>query len=120
MKKSKNNKGFTLIELIVVVAIIAILAAIAVPAYNSIRQEAIDTADLANARMIVSALSAHNALAEANDEAPITSLPANLEALNTASDIDVNSLSEADYTDASAYIQYTADNGFYVQEPAGS
>lgn len=118
MKKSKNNKGFTLIELIVVVAIIAILAAIAVPAYNSIRQEAIDTADLANARMLVSALSAHNALAEANDLPTIDALPATLAAFNTASDIDVNSLSEADYTDASAYIAFTAENGFYVVEPA--
>ena len=114
MKKSKNNKGFTLIELIVVVAIIAILAAIAVPAYNSIREEAVNTANLANARMIVSALSAHNALAETNDGTPFTAIPASLTDLNDNSDIDVNSLSAQDYLDAITQVVYDADDGFYV------
>lgn len=33
--KSKNNKGFTIIELMVVVAVVAVLAAIALPSYGS-------------------------------------------------------------------------------------
>ncbi|MFC1784144.1 prepilin-type N-terminal cleavage/methylation domain-containing protein [Candidatus Neomarinimicrobiota bacterium] len=40
----KNQKGFTLIELIVVIAIIAILAAVAVPAFINV----VDEAHLAN------------------------------------------------------------------------
>lgn len=124
MKKSKNNKGFTLIELIVVVAIIAILAAIAIPAYNSIQDEARSTADQANARMIISALSAHNTLASTNGGTLITNaadpvgppitvaLPDNIADFNTACDIDVTSLSEVDYDAAVLLISFAAGNGW--------
>jgi type IV pilus assembly protein PilA len=46
----KNQKGFTLIELMIVVAIIAILAAIALPAYNAYRVSAAEGACQAEAK----------------------------------------------------------------------
>lgn len=39
-KMGKNEKGFTLVELLIVIAIIAILAAIAIPQFAQYRQKA--------------------------------------------------------------------------------
>ena len=50
MKKFKNNKGFTLMEMLIVVAIIAILIAIAIPAFTTQLEKARETADIANIR----------------------------------------------------------------------
>ena len=46
----KNNKGFTLAELLIVVAIIAVLVAIAIPIFNSQLEKARESTDVANAR----------------------------------------------------------------------
>lgn len=58
VKKSKSNKGFTLIELIVVIAIIAILALILVPRFGGFTDRAKASADLATAKTLESAVTA--------------------------------------------------------------
>ncbi len=46
----KNNKGFTLAELLIVVAIIAVLVAIAIPVFTSQLEKAREATDMANVR----------------------------------------------------------------------
>jgi len=64
MQKGRNQKGFTLVELMVVVVIIGVLVAIAVPVYNNVTEKANRNAVEANLRTIDGAIMAYGA---AND-----------------------------------------------------
>ena len=46
----KNNKGFTLAELLIVVAIIAVLVAIAIPVFTTQQERSREATDIANVR----------------------------------------------------------------------
>jgi len=46
----KNNKGFTLAELLIVVAIIAVLTAIAIPVFTNQLEKSREATDVANVR----------------------------------------------------------------------
>ena len=58
----KNEKGFTLVELVIVVAILAILAALLVPRIMGNVEDAKKSKEKANARTIASEITIHNAL----------------------------------------------------------
>ena len=46
MKKRKNKKGFTIVELVIVIAVIAILAAVLIPTFSSLIKKANESADI--------------------------------------------------------------------------
>lgn len=54
--KKKNNKGFTLVELVVVVAILAILVGLLAPQYTKYVEKSRKSADISNLENIVKAL----------------------------------------------------------------
>ena len=66
MRKMKNSKGFTLMEMLIVVTIIAILVAIMIPVMTTQLERARETADLANIRSAYAEASV-DALTNADD-----------------------------------------------------
>ena len=48
--KKRNQKGFTIMEMLIVVAIIAVLVAIAIPTFSSALTKSKEAADVANIR----------------------------------------------------------------------
>ena len=64
-KKKRNQKGFTLIELIVVIAILAIFAAILIPRFTGFQDKARATQAVVCAKQIATALDSY--FAENND-----------------------------------------------------
>jgi type IV pilus assembly protein PilA len=60
INKKKKKKGFTLIELIAVIAILAILGAVLVPKISGYSLSAKQAKAIADAKIIVSAVSAYN------------------------------------------------------------
>ena len=48
LNKKKNQKGFTLVELLIVIAIMVVLAAIAIPQFSAYRVRAYNTTALAD------------------------------------------------------------------------
>lgn len=61
LKKHRNQKGFTLIELMIVIAIIGILAAIAIPQFSSYRAKSYNAAALSDIRNLKTDLEAYYA-----------------------------------------------------------
>ena len=56
---NKDEKGFTLIELMIVIAIIGILAAIAIPQFNAYRARSYNASAQADARNLMTAQEAY-------------------------------------------------------------
>lgn len=90
----RKRKGFTLIELIVVIAIIAILAAIAVPTFLNTLNRSKWNADVATARVIVSAYQVYIA----EDGTALTGTDAALSGLDAAFLSYLGNIQDPQYT----------------------
>lgn len=95
----KNEKGFTLVELVIVVAILAILAALLVPRIMGNVEDAKKSKELANARTIASEITIHNALVKV--EGTGTTIPNPLPASGERTLQDSNSSNAETYYNGS-------------------
>ena len=68
-RKKKDNKGFTLVELVIVVAILAILVGILAPQYTKYVEKSRKAADASNLENLVTAFK--TAASDGNDQVPV-------------------------------------------------
>jgi len=97
---NKEEKGFTLIELMIVVAIIGILAAIAIPQFSSYRQRAFNSAAESDLRNIMNGEEAYFADNETYVDVTAATGPAN--SFGDLSGVKLSKNVKAQVTSASA------------------
>ena len=88
--KKKDNKGFTLVELVIVVAILAILVGILAPQYTKYVEKSRKAADAANLENLVTVIK--TAAADASDSVPVGKYTISVTATGTSvtADPDTN------------------------------
>lgn len=109
IKKLKNRKGFTLVELIVVIVIIGILAAILIPRMTGFTDKAKDTEAVVWAKEIATAYDSYFAEHEDDGAWPIAA--ADLVAAETYVE-DLTSIDDGDFAlEEDGGFVVTSDNG---------
>jgi len=115
IKKMKDERGFTIVELLIVIVVIAILAAIVIVAYNGVTNKANQAAAKGNAEAVQKVVEAYNA-----DKG---SYPANVAAITDATgltakmpgnitvDATVPTGTDSDKNGTHIYYDGTSDNG---------
>jgi prepilin-type N-terminal cleavage/methylation domain-containing protein len=92
-RMNKNQKGFTLVELIVVIAILGILATLLVPKIMGNVKDADKKTDISNARTIASEVTLHNATVTTGTG---NTIPASLPAAGTTATLSASDISGTD------------------------
>ena len=121
MKKTNNNKGFTLVELIVVLVILAILAAILVPALLGYIDRAREKQYVLNAKSALTATQAEfSSLYGAGKAMCADSVAARCAVISRTADTPADTHFYVVITDAEAtsanHAAYTVTQAYYVEK----
>lgn len=115
----KNNKGFTLMELLIVIAIIVVLVAIAIPVFNAQLEKAREATDMANIRAAYAEVSAELIMNEDATEQTVEAVQtkANWQVKDGATTVEIGGQDvEAKVKDATWTIGPNDDNDAVVIE----
>jgi general secretion pathway protein G len=118
----KNNRGFTIVELLIVIVVIGILAALVITTFNGIQQKGRDTERQTDIKALHGQLEAYYAqngnyptLTNLNDRADTGFVRTNLKGLDEGAFVDPNNKS----TDKDLKATATANFYTYVATPTG-
>ena len=98
LNKKKNNKGFTLVELVIVIAILAILVGILAPQYTKYVEKSRKAADVANLENLVTAVKVA-AADDAQDIVADKEVTYTIEINATGTTVDQKSVATGDKTE---------------------
>ena len=116
---NKNEKGFTLIELMIVIAIIGILAAIAIPQFSAYRTRSYNSAAQSDLRNAATAQEAYQVDNQTYCETPGTLTGATY-GLYTSRDVTLSGWSATDTTYTIKAFHSKGDASFVLHGPGGS
>lgn len=116
IRKMKNKKGFTLVELIVVLVILAILAALLIPALTGYIDKANAEKVVAETRMVVMAIQTESSSTYAKGVLSDTNKPStdSIKALAEVKGLDSTSSYKAEVSTTGTVLAVQYNNGSFV------
>lgn len=110
--KKRNNKGFSLVELIIVIAIMAVLVGVLAPQFLGYVKKSKRSTDIKNAQEIASELAIK--IAETETTGTVTDEVENWSVIPTSGDISISSVPQVKAAVTNGQFVYKIDSNYVV------